>query len=152
MALSFSSKGRVLTDPVTTDTLCQGHSLKEDVPPQRTRDTCRDPYLQKPLGASPGPFDPEADASSKPFVLSASVVYKGANSANLECQPVDHQGPRPRKKVVSLNTAFPNMSFDYLFGKKVTFNCIKNTVVLNSFLKRDTSEHQDTLELIRISR
>lgn len=49
----------------------EGDSLpKGDAPRQRTLDTCWNPYLQKPLGASAGPFDPEADSSSKPSELS----------------------------------------------------------------------------------
>lgn len=61
----------MLTNPVRADVLSQGHHLKEAVPQQRTLDTCRNLYLQKRLGTSPGPLDPESDSSSKPFPLSA---------------------------------------------------------------------------------
>lgn len=61
----------MLTNPVRAEVLSQGHHLKEEVPRQRTLDTRRNPYVQKRLGTSPGPFDPESDSSSKPFLLSA---------------------------------------------------------------------------------
>lgn len=44
----------MLTNPVRADVLSQGHHLKEDVPRQRTLDTCRNPYLQNRLGTSRG--------------------------------------------------------------------------------------------------
>lgn len=49
----------------------------------------QEPLLTEPPWDLSGPFEPESDSSSKPFPLSARVAYKGANSANLEGEPVD---------------------------------------------------------------
>lgn len=117
------------------------------------KNTCRDPHLQKPLGGSPGPCDPEADSSSKPFVFAALVEFEGANSAALECQPVDHQGWDPGRKTVGLNTAFPNELWLFIREKKSHKQVYKKYYCPKLvFKKGQQGKPKYTLKRIRMSR
>lgn len=152
--MSFSSKGRVLTTPDNSRSQ-PGHGLKKDVPQQTTLNTCRDPHLQKPLRDSPGPCDPEADSSSKPLVFSTLVEYEGANSAGLECQPVDRQGLRPRKKDCRPQHSFSKRALIiYLEKKKKSHKQVYKKYYCPElvFKKGQQGKPKHTLELIRISR
>ena len=59
--LEFQQEGQRSNKPCDSRHSHPG-SQSQDVLWQRAQDTCRDPYVQKPRGASPGPLDPEADS------------------------------------------------------------------------------------------
>lgn len=92
------------------------------------------PAYRNPSGPPQGLYLLRLLPTNTMFALNSGGA-QGANSAALECPPAGTRG-RDQRDTVGLDTAFPNMSFNYLFGEKkqVTTKCIKkNTVVLNSF-------------------
>lgn len=112
LALSFSTRGRVLTHPVRTEVLSQGHSLR-CATTGSYRDT-GDSLLPQPSWGLCGAFWSWSWFVKTIWALNLNRAQGSKTSSSVECEQEAHEGLSPGD-CRPHNTTFPTMNFNYSF-------------------------------------